>query len=77
MEDVLQDASQGAAEGTAQDVTDAESADDISAATDEKLDDIYTYSNVGINGVKEDATGENVRADIGGISAGDMQARRS
>jgi hypothetical protein len=40
----------------------------------EKLDDIYTYSSVGINDVKQDATGENVRKDIGGISPGDVSA---
>ncbi|MFC0212506.1 hypothetical protein ACFFK0_08530 [Paenibacillus chartarius] len=50
------------------DVTDAQSAEKIGKAGDEKLDDIYTYSSVGINDVKHDATGENVRADIGAAS---------
>ncbi|KIL41078.1 hypothetical protein SD70_09790 [Gordoniibacillus kamchatkensis] len=76
MDDVRSNAQPGAADTAERDVTKAASADSISAATDEKLDDIYTYSSVGINDVKEDATGENVRADIGGISAGDMQAQR-
>jgi hypothetical protein len=43
--------------------------------SEEKLDDIYTYSNVGINDVKEDATGENVRSDIGAISPGEKPKR--
>jgi hypothetical protein len=42
----------------------------------EKLDDIFTYSSVGINDVKEDATGENVRKDIGGISSVEGPAGR-
>jgi membrane protein involved in colicin uptake len=68
----LQDANQD----SAQDVTDANSAYEAGMADDEKLDDIFTYSSVGINSVKEDATGENVRADIGGISPGEMRRRK-
>jgi hypothetical protein len=54
-----------------QNVTKPAAADENSAMADEKLDDIYTYSSVGINDVKRDATGENVRADIGDASPGD------
>lgn len=41
----------------------------------EKLDDIFTYSSVGINDVKQDATGENVRHDIGAVTPGDVYPR--
>jgi hypothetical protein len=54
-----------------QNVTKPAAADESSAMADEKLDDIYTYSSVGINDVKHDATGENVRADIGAVTPGD------
>jgi membrane protein involved in colicin uptake len=65
-----------AEQDSAQDVTEAgPAAYEAGLADDEKLDDIFTYSSVGINSVKEDATGENVRADIGGISAGEMRRR--
>lgn len=42
----------------------------------EKIDDIYTYSSVGINEVKKDATGENVRKDIDGATAEQPQGNK-